>query len=167
MVLGCGFALFQPVFTVSAHTLKIDGNIGVTVHIDPDDAPKAGEEVKIFVDIEDTSGRFDVQNPENCDCRLTVREAGVVIATLPVTTGGRYNQLRYTFAGPGVYTVSVTGTPVGKGRAFQAFRTDFEYYVSSGNSDSATKVFRPNPLRLWAPYIAAAVGSAIVLLFVL
>src|SRR5258706_8999090 len=92
---------------VFAHTLKIDGTIGVILHVDPDDAPVAGIESKLFVEIQDKSGRFNVNNPENCDCRLSIVQKDKTIKTLAVTTGGTYNQLRYTFPISGVYHVVI------------------------------------------------------------
>ena len=151
---------------VFAHTLKIDGTIGVILHVDPDDAPVAGIESKLFVEIQDKSGRFNVNNPENCDCRLSIVQKDKTIKTLAVTTGGTYNQLRYTFPISGVYHVVIQGKTNGKGLAFQSFRTDFEYFVKPGGSEFAV-IQQENPLRAWTPYIAAAIGSAIILIFVL
>jgi hypothetical protein len=152
---------------VFAHTLKIDGNIGVNLHIDPDDAPIAGRESKFLVDIQDKSGRFNVNNPENCDCTLTIMQKDTVLNVLPVTTGGMYNQIRYTFPSSGTYHVIVEGKPNGKGVAFQSFRTNFEYFISSGDSQGVSLKTDSNPLLVWLPYIAALIGSCIVLMFVL
>jgi hypothetical protein len=151
---------------VSAHTLKRDKNIGIILHADPDDSPVAGVPSTFYVDIEDKSGRFNSSSPENCDCRLSVFRNTAKLTELPVTTAGRYNQLRYTFPQSGVYTVVVTGKPNGKGLAFQEFRADFEYFVRSGAKEKKSGI-SVNPLRQWVPYLAAAAGSAVVLMFVL
>jgi hypothetical protein len=153
--------------SVFAHTLKIDKNMGVSLHIDPDDAPIAGSESKIFIEIEDKSGRFNVNNPENCDCKMTILQKDTVLKTLPVTTGGVYNQLRFTFPTSGTYHVVIEGTPNGKGIAFQSFKTNFEYFVSPGESETVSNQNNNNALLIWLPYIAATVGSLIVLMFVL
>lgn len=167
LVLVCiEFFLWIP-DVVYAHTLKIDKNIGTTVHIDPDDTPIAGSDSKIFVEIEDKSGRFNVSNPENCDCRITIVRNGLELKTLPVVTGGRYNQLRYVFPTSGVYHLILTGKPTSGGIAFQEFRTDFEYYIKPGISENRVVLLQKNPLRDWVLYIVAAAGGAIVLLFVL
>lgn len=157
---------FNPA-SVSAHTLKIDGNIGVILHIDPDDAPAAGSESKLFAEVEDKSGRFNVNNPENCDCRLTIKQKDVVLKVLPVTTGGVYSQIRYTFPSSGTYHIIIEGKPSGKGVAFQSFTTNFEYFVKPGISEGIVSGTESNPLLRWLPYITAGVGSCIILMFVL
>lgn len=146
--------------TVSAHTLKIDGTMGVTLHIDPDDQPVVGVESKLFVEIEDKSGRFDSNNPSNCFCILRVVSRGETIATLPVVSGGSYAQLRYTFAAPGRYRVIVEGKPNKDGQLFQAFSTTFEYYVR-GDADISER----NPLLAYVPYVVALDGVIIILMF--
>ena len=162
----CLMLLAFPGF-VYAHTLKIDKNIGIILHVDPDDAPVATEETKLFVEIEDKNGRFNVTNPENCDCRMTILQGDTVLKTVPVTTAGAYNQLRFTFPRSGVYYVRILGKPNGKGLQFQEFTGDFEYFVKPGKNEGISQISAQNPLQAWAPYIAAAAGSFVVLLFVL
>lgn len=158
------FALSTQVF---AHTLKIDGNIGVNLHVDPDDTPVAGSESKFLIDIQDKSGRFNPNNPTNCECVLTILQSDSVLKTLPVTAGGTYAQLRFTFPTSGVYRVVVEGKPRGEGVPFQSFRTNFEYYVQPGDSEMTTVQTSQNPLEKYTPYIVLIVGILIILMFVL
>jgi hypothetical protein len=160
-----GLFVFVP--TVFAHTLKIDGNMGINLHIDPDDAPVAGMESKFLLDIQDKSGRFNPNNPSNCDCVLTIFQNGVVLKTLPVIAGGTYAQLRFTFPTSGVYQVVVEGKPKGEGVPFQAFRTTFEYFIKPGNAESPYAHTQKNVLYEYAPYVGLAVGLLIILMFVL
>jgi len=150
-----------PVF---AHTLKIDGNIGVNTHIEPDDAPVAVSESKILVDITDKSGRFNPANPGNCDCILTILQNDKELAKMPVTTGGMFNQLRYTFPEGGSYQVKIEGKPNGNGIAFQAFSVTFDYYVKGAGSTTSTQSAR-NPLSDQFPLISILAGTAIIFLF--
>jgi len=157
-------ASFAP--SVYAHTLKIDGNIGVNVHIEPDDAPVSKSESKILVDITDKSGRFNPANPGNCACFLSVLQNGKELTKMAVTTGGMFNQLRYTFPEGGSYQVKIEGKPNGNGLAFQGFSVLFEYYVKGAGSYSSTPSAR-NPLRDQFTLISILAGSAIIMLFLI
>jgi hypothetical protein len=159
-------ALFFTV-PVSAHTLKIDGNIGVNLHVDPDDAPVAGGESKFLLDIQDKSGRFNPNNPSNCDCILTIMQKDMMLKQLPVVAGGTFAQLRFTFPTSDVYKVIVEGKPKGEGVPFQSFRTEFEYFVKSEAGDMSTVQTDQNVLATYAPLVALGVGLLIILLFVL
>ncbi len=158
---------FSWVPSVSAHTLKIDGAIGVNLHVDPDDAPVGGVESKFLLDITDKNGRFNPNNPANCECTLTILKDGTVIKTLPVVAGGSYAQLRYTFPQSGIYTVVVEGKPKGEGVPFQSFRTEFEYFVKSGLGEDISIPPNNNALAQWLPYVVLVMGIFLIALFVL
>lgn len=157
-------AFFVP--SVYAHTLKIDGNIGANVHIEPDDAPVSKLESKILVDITDKSGRFNPANPGNCACFLSILQNGKELTKMAVTTGGMFNQLRYTFPEGGSYQVKIEGKPNGNGLAFQGFSVIFEYYVKGAGSTSTLPATR-NPLRDQFALISILAGSAIIMLFLI
>ncbi len=152
---------------VSAHTLKIDGNIGVNLHIDPDDTPVAGVESKFLLDIQDKSARFNPNNPANCECTLTISQNGTMLKTLPVVAGGSYAQLRYTFEKSGLYVVTVEGKPKGEGIPFQSFKTSFEYFVKSQDTAIGTTETQGNALAGFLPYVVLIVGLCVIALFVL
>lgn len=145
---------------VYAHTLKIDRAIGVTLHIDPDDAPLAGVESKLFVEITDSSGRFNSANPSNCECVLTIFSDGKARASLPVVNGGSYAQLRYIFPTSGKYEIEITGKPTRDGQRFQAFTLMYEYYVKGKTTTGML-----NPLIAYIPYIQALCGGIIIWMF--
>lgn len=157
------FSLFAMVQSVFAHTLKIDGSIGVTLHIDPDDEPVAGKESKLFVDISDKSGRFNPNNPGTCDCLLTIKEKNTILKTLPIVAGGSYTQLRYIFPEPGTYLIVIEGKSNKNGIPFQAFTTRYEYYVRPNNQ--VAPLSRKNPLLMYAPYMALIMGLVIICMF--
>lgn len=143
----------------SAHTLKVDGTFGVTVHIDPDDAPKAQEQSTIFVSIKDRSGKFDEKNPQGCDCMLTILKDGKELTQLPIVTGNTYKTLSYTFPQSGSYDLVVTG----KGKTLDPFGASFSYYVSGENTD--TFLATQNPLWNYFPFVIVIVGFVILLMF--
>jgi hypothetical protein len=167
LLIGQFIGLFYFVTPAFAHTLKIDGNMGINLHIDPDDAPVAGAESKFLLDIQDKSGRFNPNNPSNCDCVLTILQNGVTLKTLPVIAGGTYAQLRFTFPTSGVYQVIVEGKPKGEGVPFQSFHTTFEYFIKPGGSEISFVQTQKNALYEYAPYAGLAVGLLIILMFVL
>jgi hypothetical protein len=146
----------------SAHVLKVDGSIGVTVHIDPDDAPVAKKANTIFVSIKDRDKQFDEKNPVGCDCTLQVVKGEKVIDMIPVTTEGSYNTLQYVFPSSGTYTLLVSGKPNGKSSAFQPFITSYEYYVQSSDS---TAVDKTNRLLIYLPYLSLVAGVLILFMF--
>ena len=146
---------------VDAHTLKVDGTIGVMVHVDPDDAPKVGEVGTIFVNIKDRAGRFDERNPASCTCTLTIRKDGEALTTMPVNSGNVYNTLSFTFSEAGSYELTVNGEPSGQGTPFPPFETTFNYYVTGGQS-----VYSENPLQRYLPFVMVVVGFVIILMFV-
>ncbi|MBP9814157.1 hypothetical protein KBC80_03090 [Candidatus Woesebacteria bacterium] len=148
-------------YPVYAHTLKIDRAIGVSVHINPDDAPIAGKESAILVEITDSSGRFNATNPSNCICTLTVKSDGKSLVQLPVVSGGSYTQLRYTFPNAGKYSVVVDGKPNGEGQFFQSFSLTYEYFVKG-----ETSITEVNPLVPFIPYMQALCGAIIIWMFV-
>jgi hypothetical protein len=145
---------------VSAHTLKLDGSIGVLTHLEPDDAPVAGQPTKIYIEITDTANQFA---PSVCDCTLAVIYEGRAIETLPVTVAGSVTNLSYTFPNSGVYELKITGRPVATAQ-FRPFTATFDYYVTAGNA-GISSAKRTNPLQAYVPYSIFAVGLAVVLLF--
>jgi hypothetical protein len=161
--------LFLWVSSVSAHVVKVDGSIGITVHIDPDDAPIANKENTIFVTIKDADKKFDEKNPIGCDCKLEIVRNGKIVSTLPITTGSAYNSLRHTFPSNGTYQIRVTGSPNGKGGQFQPFDAVFEYYVKSSGSavvdSDLIGVDKVNPLLLYYPYLLVLGGGIILFMF--
>lgn len=148
--------------SVSAHVLKLDGSIGVTVHIDPGDEPVAKSTSTIFVTIKDANKQFDEKNPVGCDCVLQIIKAGKVIKSMPITSGSVYDPLTFDFPTNGTYLLRVTGTPNGKGRKFQPFSTDIEYYVKSASSPTIDKA---SSLLIYFPYLVLLSGVVILSMF--
>jgi hypothetical protein len=142
-----------------AHVYKTDGNITVFMHVDPNDAPVAGDEARFLVNIQDTQNRF---NPTYCNCTLIIQSEGNDIAQIPIITDGSYNNMNFVFPSSGGYILKVIGKPTTPG-AFQEFQVTYEYYVKSklaGAEPSAG-----NPTRDYFPYIILIAGMLIVIWF--
>ncbi|MGB8215698.1 MAG: ferric reductase-like transmembrane domain-containing protein [Candidatus Methanoperedens sp.] len=152
------FVSFIP--CVHAHTLRVDGSIGVLMHADPNDAPVAGQVTSFFVNIQDNSGKFNISA---CNCTLAIEKDSREIAAFPITSNGFHQQIEYSFPASGIYKAIVVGKPATVGE-FQSFKTTFEYYVSgnlkTGNEPDA------NPLQDYFPLIVLIAGLAILAMLV-
>ncbi len=111
--------------TAMAHLLKIDGDIGVLMHIDPSDAPLERQKATLFLEIKDRSGQFA---PGRCECRLSIASQGRQIFAAPVFRGELSSAVSFSFPAAGAYRVEVSGVPAVSG-AFQPFRVAFEVRV--------------------------------------
>jgi hypothetical protein len=138
----------------SAHILRIDNGMGVTMHIQPDDAPVAGKSSEIFIDITDSNNRFKATD---CACQLTISHRGSELAKIPVTSPEGYTTIGFGFAKPGSYTFTVSGASLTD--QFDDFITSFTYYVKSGDAFEEKNV---NPLKSYIPYIVFSVSLAII-----
>lgn len=132
--LALGLMVFISQFLLTlpakAHVLQADDNIGAILHILPDDNPVSGRQIEYVLSFEDTTSRFSLFN---CDCMVRYKLNGEVVATRPLISNyDKDSRNSYTFPGPGVYTLEITGRPLA-GAEFQAFDIDFTVRVSSGD----------------------------------
>lgn len=147
-----------------AHTLKIDGTIGVTLHINPDDEPIQGQSATMSLDIHDTAGRFNPLRPADCSCTLKITQNGKAIGALSITDGNSYPPLSFTFPESGSYNLRVTGKPR-DGGDFQPFDLTFETYVRSAVGDVEAG-HSSNKLQTYLPIVFAVGGAMLVLLWI-
>ncbi len=137
----------------SAHVLKVDGNIGAVLHINPDDNPTVGHPTDYVISFNDGTGEFSL--PE-CNCSMSFIENGKTIDTKPLSVSGdQTSENHYTFTKSNVYTMRLTGTPKTPG-TFQPFNLNYEVRVTGGQSDT-----QPIPLLLW---IGMSMAIALILL---
>lgn len=148
----------------SAHTLKVDGTIGATLHIDPNDQPVSGKTANIIITIEDSAHKYDPNNPQSCNCNLTISDQKSTLITLPLAASNGYSQLHYTFPHSGSYSLKVSGQPVGEAN-FQNFNMTFSTYVSTG-ADNIGAGASANMLQTYYPVIAILSFGAIIVLIV-
>jgi len=145
---------------VTAHTLRVDGSIGVLLHADPNDAPVAGQVTSFFVSIQDKSGKFNIFV---CNCTLTIEKDSREVIAFPIPSNGFHQQIEYSFPASGIYKVIVAGNPTNPGE-FQSFKTTFAYYVSG--SLQAVNEPDTNPLQDYFPLIFLIAGLVILAMFV-
>ena len=135
--------------TAFAHVLKTDNNIGVVLHIDPNDNPVANEPATLIFEIKDTQNKFSLPN---CDCNLAIASNGQLISSFPVTGQGTDNTgiIKFTFPGKSVYSLTLTGQPKGNAN-FQKFSLEWDWRVdqtaaAAGTTSSAA------PQSFWAEH---------------
>jgi hypothetical protein len=156
------FVLALAAIPAQAHVVLTDGAIGVTMHIDPDDAPMAGTPSRFIFWFKDTTGHLD---PALCKGSFTIASGDRVVTTQPLfaqANSGLVSVHTFTFDKPGVYTVRVSGFPVGT-VSFQPFLLEFKVRVAAGSQPSQT-TGPQNWVVEHAPHLLAGlVGGALIL----
>ncbi|MEL6381150.1 MAG: hypothetical protein AAFQ89_01490 [Cyanobacteria bacterium J06626_18] len=143
-ILGLGVAL-----PAVAHKVEVQDDIGATLHIEPDDIPKAGAPSDLWFALTKVGG---VVIPlEDCDCTLTVYDGSdTAIASpslRPVSAEG-YADIpgsSVTFPEVGAYELVLAGAPLGDVQ-FSPFELRFDVTVAAQAAgiapanDAATEV---------------------------
>jgi hypothetical protein len=131
LVLAVGVLWGAP---AAAHVVMTDGPIGVTMHVDPDDAPVTGKPSRFYFWFKDTTGHLD---PAQCRGTFTVAFGDRLVASQPLfaeVSSGLVSVHDVTFSKPGVYTVRVNGAPRGE-MTFQPFLMTFTIRVTRADGD--------------------------------
>jgi len=122
--------------TVSAHFPATDGDIIVTLHIDPDDNPTPGEQANIYFLFDDSAKRFKLSQ---CQCVVTISEQGKRLTqqniyekkyTHPSIWG---TNMPYVFPSRDVYHIQIAGSPE-SGGTFQPFTVSWDFRVDPDDS---------------------------------
>lgn len=124
--------------------------MGATLHVEPNDTPRAGEEVLAWFALTRKGGKTIPLS--DCDCALTVtaqaNEAVLLTPNLSPVDAEGYVDIpgaRFTFPSVGVYNLLLRGSPANKGD-FTPFELDFEMTVAAGvRSPSPTEAPSPAP----------------------
>jgi hypothetical protein len=124
-LLFCALVMVYPP-AVLAHVLQTDGDMGVLMHVDPDDEPVAGQQATFLLEIQNRRGPFQL---DRCNCRLRISEQGKEVFSGRI--GGADNgsvAVPFVFPDSGVYRAEVAGEPLA-GAVFPAFRVGFDVRV--------------------------------------
>lgn len=172
--------------TAYAHEVAIEGDVGATLHIEPNDTPQAGEEVLAWFALTRPGG--ETIPLANCNCTLAVYSQpkdrpyeGVTPTLTPellAVDAEGYQDIpgaKLTFPEVGTYTMVIGGTPKQTGD-FTPFTLSFEKTIASEipkvpkreeetlpspevslNSTSAT-VERPNSQRDYGRWVAIGIA---------
>jgi hypothetical protein len=134
---GLLLALLLPL-PAFAHQLATDNQMGVVMHIDPQDDPIAGKPATIFLEFKDKSTAFTLSD---CDCKLAVSANNTQLYAenlLQSGTGSNASEasVSYTFPQRDAYAITVSGTPL-RGVQFQQFSVTFNVRVDRGAGAAA------------------------------
>ncbi|MEO1375649.1 MAG: hypothetical protein AAFW70_15310 [Cyanobacteria bacterium J06635_10] len=129
----------------SAHKIEADKDVGATLHIEPNDTPRAGEAAQAWFALTRKGGK--VIPLEQCNCQLAVYseprktgEAPLAQPTLQPISAERYQGIpgaKITFPKPGAYQLELTGKPK-NGITFQPFELKFDVTVAAGTKKATT-----------------------------
>lgn len=127
----------------SAHNVKVAADVGGTLHIQPNDNPRAGEPSQIWVALTRKGGK--VIPLKECNCKLTVyaephspKEPALLEPTLEAITADRYQGIpgsKITFPKPGAYLLQLSGKPTSP-QSFQPFELKFPVTVAAGSTSA-------------------------------
>lgn len=153
VLLAVAICLFAP-RVASAHVLKIDGDIGAELHINPDDNPVVGVSINYTLSFQNKGGLF---NLSDCDCNVAMINNGKLVAVQKLKdSGGGVSSNYYTFPDAGTYTFRVTGVPR-HSNEFQDFTLNYVVRVEGGNTGEQSI-----PPLLW---LGLGTGIGLVLLY--
>ena len=123
----------------SAHQIETAEDVGATLHIEPNDTPRAGEAAETWFALTRKGGK--VIPLSKCDCQLAVYkeprktgEAPLIQPTLKPISAERYQGIpgtQITFPKPGAYQLELSGKP-SDGNSFQPFKLKFDVTVAAG-----------------------------------
>lgn len=128
------FFLFSQ-HTVYAHFPATDGNMTVTLHVDPNDDPTPRKQAHLYFLFDDVTKKFQLAN---CTCTVSIAELGKQAYKQQLTDTRSSNpsiwgaSMPYIFPERNVYHIVLTGTPK-KAHAFQPFTVSWYFRVDTVN----------------------------------
>ncbi|MEP0793513.1 hypothetical protein NDI44_03000 [Trichocoleus sp. DQ-A3] len=135
------FFLTLLVTPATAHKVQIAEDVGGTLHIEPNDNPKAGEASLTWFALTRKGGQ--VIPLQQCNCQLTVyseprtpNAPPVLSPALKAISAEGYQGIpgaEIVFPKPGTYQLQLSGTPA-SGANFQAFELKFPVTVAAGTA---------------------------------
>ncbi len=145
--------------TASSHTTKVIGDIAVTVHVEPEHQPAAGEPTRVWFLLTRQGG--EVVPLSSANCTLEVRKQPYQPGSSPLLApevvpidAERYQSIpgaNLTFPEPGTYGLTFGCAPKTDGD-FGAFSIDHEAIVKGGTGAAIA----PSPAATESPVIEAA-----------
>ena len=129
----------------SAHKIETAEDVGATLHIEPNDTPRAGETALTWFALTRKGGK--IIPLKECDCQLAVYSEPRETAATPLAkpnlepvSAERYQGIpgaNITFPKPGAYQLEFSGRPA-NGDSFKPFELKFDITVAAGNKKAAT-----------------------------
>ena len=164
VLLGLGSgppALLLPRPTL-AHQVQVAGTVGATLHIEPNDLPRAGSPHQVWFALTQAGGQPIPLS--DCDCTLTLYGGdGTEISTPPLSpiSAEGYQAIpgaEVTFPTVGAYELALVGAPRGEA-TFAPFELSFEVTVAAGTAAPSDSDPDPDSETAAAAPPAAADGT--------
>ena len=121
-----------------AHKVEISGDVGGTIHLEPDDNPQAGKATLAWIALTRRGGQTIPL--QQCNCQLAVyaeprqKDAKPLLQpSLKAVTAEKYQGIpgaEIVFPKPGAYQVELKGTPKA-GANFKPFQLNFDVTVAA------------------------------------
>jgi hypothetical protein len=122
---------------VNAHILKTDGSIGIVLHVNPNDEPKASVESNIYIEITDKNKKFDITK---CDCKIRILLDDKEILSDTLSQENQNIDLnspvfKFIFPQIGIYQIRLIGAATNN-EDFQKFNINYDIRVAEiGTAD--------------------------------
>lgn len=154
------FSIFLLVFPqhAFAHFPVTDGNITITLHVDPNDDPIPGQPAHLYFlfNFNNPTKKFSIRD---CNCIVTVSEEGKQILQQKLLDKNNPHlsvwgaNMPIVFPERDVYVISIKGDPVTLGN-FKSFNLSWNFRVDTSGSG----LVRPGPSDIQVLLIALVVG---------
>ena len=134
----------------NAHKIETQQDVGATIHIEPNDAPRAGESALTWFAITQKGGKVIPLN--ECDCKLSVYSQASTAKPLQQPILKAVSQESYqgipaatiTFPAAGAYQLQLQGSPKA-GAKFSPFELKFDINVAPGINVPKSSDFKVAP----------------------
>ncbi len=151
-----------------AHILKANGSVGAVLHVSPDDDPIAGQQSDFFLQFKDKKNAFI---PGNCDCTVSIKQAGKEIFSQPLFEGNdnpTLDNASFSFAFPqrDIYLLIISGQPKGVG-TFEPFTLTYDIRVAREAGSVETKTNTNGFIDWTSKHMPHLIGSFFIALFVI
>ncbi len=160
-------AIASPVF---AHKVQTAANVGATLHIEPNDNPRAGETSLTWFALTRKGGQIIPLS--ECDCKLAVYSGSsssqpLLEPPLKSISAERFEKIpaaEIVFPQPGAYRLQFTGSPKVAG-SFQPFELSYEVNVAPGVAPSPSPTVAQSPSQpIENQWLIPAIASTFVIL---
>ncbi|MCC5605165.1 hypothetical protein [Nostoc favosum] len=151
LFLSCLVIPITNLYPAFAHKVEISGDVGGTLHIEPNDNPRAGEPSQAWFALTRRGGR--VIPLSQCNCQLAVYaqpyaagEPPLLEPQLEPVAAERYQGIpgaEVVFPKPGIYQLQLNGKPV-SGARFKPFEFKFEVTVAGGSTQNTQNLRNVN-----------------------
>ncbi|MBW4663965.1 MAG: hypothetical protein KME01_07160 [Chroococcus sp. CMT-3BRIN-NPC107] len=153
----------------NAHKIETYKDVGATIHIEPNDSPRAGEIALAWFALTHKGGK--IIPLDECNCKLSLYSQPLKVGTAPISqpplkavSQESYRDIpgaEITFPAAGAYQLQLQGSPKA-GAKFSAFELKFDIDVAPGvaapkSSDRISTQISPQEPQTTPPWLIPAV----------